>query len=148
MPKAQPAGGDNALLSVLKARSKLSPVEAAYDARGGKAKVRCGGCKFFFSVEKQCFVVHGDIAAKGVCKFFTDCETGLLPGDVVWEYVRDTGSKLNWKEALVLKEGDKGFQCGDCKFYLYSRQCLIVKTKFKPGMTCAYIVKVGEGTPL
>lgn len=72
----------------------------------------------------------------------------MLPGDIVWEYVKQTGSKLGYEEGYVIEEGAEGFQCKDCKYYLYSHDCLIIRGKFRPEMSCGFIVKVGNGTEM
>jgi hypothetical protein len=61
-------------------------------------------------------------------------------------YVKDTGKKLKYKGGYVINEGATGFQCKDCKYYLYSGNCLLIGGKFKPKMSCGFIVKIGHGT--
>ena len=83
---------------------------------------------------------------KGISMYFSPKGKGMLPGDLVWIYIKDTGKKLNFKEGHVIDKGASGFQCKDCKYYLYSGNCLLVKGKFKPSMSCGFIVKIGNGT--
>ena len=69
----------------------------------------------------------------------------MLPGDIVWVYIKGNGKKLKYKEGHVIKTGAPGFQCKDCKYYLYSRNCLLIEGKFKLKMSCGFIVKIGHG---
>lgn len=41
----------------------------------------------------------------------------MLPGDVVWEFVKKTGKKLNYAEGHVISKGAEGFRCKDCKIH-------------------------------
>ena len=42
----------------------------------------------------------------------------------------------------------EGFQCKDCKYYLNTCECLLLKGKLEPEMSCAFIVKIGNGIKL
>jgi hypothetical protein len=42
----------------------------------------------------------------------------MLPGDIVWMYVKESGKKLKYEEGYVIEEGAPGFQCKDCKYYI------------------------------
>lgn len=69
----------------------------------------------------------------------------MLPGDIVWMYVKGAGKKLKYKEGHVIKEGARG--CArTAKYYLYSCGCLLIEGKFKPKMSRGFIVKTGHGT--
>jgi tRNA(Ile2) C34 agmatinyltransferase TiaS len=46
----------------------------------------------------------------------------------------------------MLATGAKGFQCKDCKYYMYSGNCLLIKGNLAPEMSCAFVVKIGNGT--
>ena len=70
----------------------------------------------------------------------------MLPGDIVWNFIKKTGRKLKYEEGYVIENGADGFQCKDCKFYLYSGNCLLIKGKFRPEMSCGFIVRIGNGT--
>jgi hypothetical protein len=97
--------------------------------------------------EGKCHIVKGKINnEKGVSKFFSSKGEGMLPGDIVWMYVKEAGRKLKYKEGHIINKGATGFQCKDCKYYLYSRNCLLIEGKFKPEMSCGFFVKVGHGT--
>lgn len=48
----------------------------------------------------------------------------------------------------VIDKGADGFQCKDCKYYLYYKKCLLINGDFLPEMSCGYIVKIGNGTEL
>ncbi len=80
----------------------------------------CIKCKFNLGDEGRCHVVGGKINnEKGISKFFLPKGDGMLPGDIIWMYVKGAGRKLKYKEGYVIKEGAQGFQCKDCKYYLY-----------------------------
>ena len=72
----------------------------------------------------------------------------MLPGDILWHYVNRKGEKLEYEQGRVINEVTKGFQCKDCKYYLKSHSCLLLKGKLKPEMSCAFIVKIGNGINL
>lgn len=72
----------------------------------------------------------------------------MLPGDIVWYYIKKTSNKLRYEEGYVIAEGAEGFQCRNCKFYLYSGGCLLIKGTFRPEMSCGFIVKIGHGTEI
>ena len=71
---------------------------------------------------------------------------GMLPGDIVWDFIKKTGKKLDYEDGHVLTKGAEGFQCKDCKYYMFSGRCLLIKGKFTPEMSCAFVVKIGNGT--
>lgn len=139
---------DAALLKVLQTKEKISKEESGYSEskRAGKS---CVKCKFNLSDEENCHVVEGRVNnERGISKFFSPKGDGMLPGDIVWHHVKKTGCKLDWNEGYVIKEGEQGFQCGDCKFYLYSGRCLIVNGSFRPEMSCGFVVRTGHGTEI
>ena len=39
----------------------------------------------------------------------------------------------------------EGFKCKDYKFYMYSHRCLLLNGRLEPEMSCAFIVKNGNG---
>ena len=138
---------DAALLRVLREKEKISKAEAGYaeNAQGQS----CEKCKFNLGDEKKCHIVEGRINnERGVSKFFSPKGDGMLPGDIVWEHVKQTRDKLSHEEGYVIEQGAEGFQCQDCKYYLYSRDCLIVKGKFQPEMSCGFSVRIGHGTKI
>ena len=49
---------------------------------------------------------------------------GMLPGDIAWDFIKKTGKKLRYEEGSVIPKGAEGFQCKDCKYYMYSGSCL------------------------
>lgn len=137
---------DHVLYRVLSSGKKVSKKTAGYHLQD-QARDSCVKCKFNLGDERRCHVVGGQIDnERGISKFFSPKGAGMLPGDVVWELVKDTGKKLACEEGHVISEGAKGFQCKDCKYYLYSRNCLIVEGRFRPKMSCGYIVRLGSGT--
>lgn len=140
---------DAALLRVLRSKRKISKKEANYRASQKKSSTVCVKCKFNLGDEEKCHVVGGRIDnEQGVSKFFSPKGDGMLPGDIVWHYVKTSGKKLAYGEGHVIKEGAKGFRCEDCKYYLHSGGCLLIKGRFKPKMSCGYVVKIGHGVEL
>src|SRR6266542_4259147 len=67
-------------------------------------------------------------------------EEGMLPGDIVWNFIKKMGRKLKYEEGYVIEKGADGFQCKECKFYMYSGNCLLIRGKFRPDMSCGFIV--------
>ncbi len=140
---------DRVLLEIVRgSRGPVPHGEARYADPAPKGSGTCGDCKFFLGDSKACLVVAGTIQPTGSSMYFSSWEEGLYPGDAVWEYVKAGGEKLARPKAKVAMHGSKGFQCGDCKYLLYSGGCLVVKGLFKPEMTCAYFVPVREGRPI
>jgi hypothetical protein len=45
----------------------------------------------------------------------------------------------------VINEAMDGFKCKDCKYYMFSHRCLLLKGTLEPEMSCAFIVKNGNG---
>jgi hypothetical protein len=137
---------DSAFFQVLSTKKKIPKVQAEY-AENASAGQSCEKCKFNLGDEEKCHVVEGRINnERGTSKFFSPRGDGMLPGDIVWHFIKKTGNKLDYEEGYVINEGAKGFQCRDCKFYLYSGGCLLIKGVFRPEMSCGFIVKVGHGT--
>lgn len=69
----------------------------------------------------------------------------MLPGDIVWDFIKKIGRKLEYDEGHVIDEGADGFQCKDCKYLMYSGKCLLIKGDFTPEMSCGFVVKIGNG---
>jgi len=138
---------DAAFLQVLRNKKKISKDEANYVENGQQSRDEsCIKCKFNLGDEGKCHVVEGQINnKKGISKFFSPKGDGMLPGDIVWMYVKESGKKLKYEEGYVIEEGAPGFQCRDCKYYMYSGHCLFIEGNFKPEMSCGFIVKVGHG---
>jgi len=140
---------DSAFMNVLYQKKKISKAEASYVIHERLQMHSCIKCKFNLGDEGKCHVVRGKIDnKKGISKFYSPKGDGMLPGDLLWLYVKETGKKLKYKEGHVIKEGAVGFRCKDCKYYLYSRDCLLIEGKFKPKMSCGYIVKIGHGVKI
>jgi hypothetical protein len=139
---------DSALLQVLSTKKKLSKEQADYvtNAQEGKS---CIKCKFNLGDEEKCHIVEGKINNEcGISKFFSPKGDGMLPGDIVWHYIKKTSKKLEYEEGYIIDEGADGFQCKDCKFYMYSGSCLLIKGMFRPEMSCGFIVRIGHGTEI
>lgn len=153
---------DAALYRVLGSKKKVTKEEAGYreqqENEGEAKEIRsndhnnnnhsCVKCKFNLPDEKECHIVEGEINNDyGVSKFFSPKGDGMLPGDIVWDFIKKTGRKLEYEEGHVIGKGAEGYQCKDCKYYMYSDRCLLIKgTPFKPEMSCAIVVKIGNGT--
>lgn len=108
----------------------------------------CIKCKFNLPDEKKCHIVEGEINNDyGVSIFFSPKGDGMLPGDIVWDFIKKTGNKLEYEDGHIINKGAEGYQCKDCKYYMYSDRCLLIKgISFKPEMSCAFVVKIGNGT--
>jgi hypothetical protein len=141
---------DTELLRVFDTGLKVSKRNAHYRGQmeNGKKADSCRRCKFNLGDEKKCHIVAGKINDNGVSKFFSPKGNGMLPGDIVWEFVKRANSKLRYQQGHVIREGAPGFQCKDCKYYLYSGSCLLIEGIFKPKMSCGFIVKIGQGTKI
>ena len=136
---------DLAFLDTLARKTKKTKREAVYSESSNDQK-HCVKCKFNLGDEEKCHVVEGHIDnQKGISKFFLGRGEGMLPGDLVWLHVRSRGAKLPFDEGYVIEEGAKGFQCKDCKYFLQNGECLTIQGKFKPEMSCGFIVKTGSG---
>jgi hypothetical protein len=143
---------DAALFRHLKTGNKISKEEANYRKQEGIISQddhqSCVKCKFNLPDEKMCHIVEGEIDNEyGVSKFFSPKGDGMLPGDIVWDFIKKTGKKLEYQEGYVIPKGAEGFQCKDCKYYTYSGSCLLIRgSNFTPEMSCAFVVKIGNGT--
>lgn len=150
---------DIAFYKVLTSKKKMTKQEAEYNRRKisslsspsseteKKSHISCVKCKFNLGDEGKCHIVGGRIDNEhGISKFFSPKGTGMLPGDIVWEYVKNIRKKLKYREGHVIRKGAPGFQCKDCKYYLFSRNCLLIEGQFTPQMSCGYVVKIGNGT--
>ena len=148
--EADIASQDAALFRRLVTGKKLSKEEAnyrKYEKSSLQGDQSCIKCKFNLPAEKKCHIVEGEIDNDhGISKFFSPKGVGMLPGDIVWDFIKKTGKKLDYEDGHVLTEGAEGFQCKDCKYYRFSGRCLLIKGKFTPEMSCALVVKLGNGT--
>ena len=141
---------DALLFGVLSSKRKVSKGEADYREQESSSPEtsKCTVCKFNLADEKKCHIVEGEITNNGVSKFFSPKGDGMLPGDIVWDFIKKTGRKLDYEEGYVINKGAEGFQCQDCKYYMYSEKCLLIKGTFRPEMSCGFIVKIGNGTEI
>ena len=122
---------------------------AIRNLKGNQSQESCAKCKFNLGDEKKCHLVEGEINNEyGISKFFSAKGAGMLPGDTVWYYIKMTGKKLQYDAGDVIDKGADGFQCKDCKYYLYYKKYLLINGDFLPEMSCGYIVKIGNGTEL
>lgn len=140
---------DIVFLKVLHQKKRVPKDEADYALNTAHQRYgqSCVKCKFNLGEEHKCHTVRGRINnEKGISKFYSPKGDGTLPGDIVWMYVKETGRKLKYSEGHVIDKGAPRFQCRDCKYYLYSGDCLMIEGRFKPKMSCGFIVKIGHGT--
>jgi hypothetical protein len=150
---------DAALYNVLNSKKKMTKSDAGYREQQSKnekgtnnynknGNMACIKCKFNLPDEKNCHIVEGEINNEyGISNFFSPKGDGMLPGDIVWDFIKKTGKKLEYEEGHVIDNGAEGFQCKDCKYYMYSNRCLLIKgNAFMPEMSCAFVVKIDNGT--
>ena len=144
---------DTALSSVLRSKKKMTKDEAGYRVKEKEEEIRdnskevCVKCKFNLHDEKKCHIVEGEINNEyGVSNFFSPRGDGMLPGEIVWDFINKTGRKLEYEEGYVIAKGAEGYKCKDCKYYMFSDRCLLIKGTFMPEMSCAFVVKLGNGT--
>jgi hypothetical protein len=50
----------------------------------------------------------------------------MLSGYIVWDFIKKGEKKLDYEEENVISRGAKGFQCKDCKYYIYSGSCQLI----------------------
>jgi hypothetical protein len=148
---------DLLLINFLSTGVKISKIDANYTEQRpeqsgtnrAKKKMSCDKCKFNLPAEKLCHIVEGPVNnEEGISKFFSPRGHGMLPGDILWHYVNQRSEKLDYEKGRVINEATAGFQCNDCKYYLNSHECLLLKGTFEPEMSCAFIVKIGNGIKL
>ncbi|HEY7572981.1 MAG TPA: hypothetical protein VH796_16600 [Nitrososphaeraceae archaeon] len=149
---------DAALYSVLNSKKKMTKQDAGYREQDGRksnnsnynnnnSNHACIKCKFNLPAEKKCHIVEGEINNHyGISNFYSPKGDGMLPGDIVWDFIKKTGRKLEYEDGHVIDKGAEGFQCKDCKYYSYANRCLLIKGAFLPEMSCAFIVKIDNGT--
>ncbi|HYY50370.1 MAG TPA: hypothetical protein VE643_05820 [Nitrososphaeraceae archaeon] len=145
---------DAALYNVLNSKKKMTKQEAGYreqDARktnNNNYNRACIKCKFNLPDEKNCHIVEGEVNNEnGISNYFSPKGDGMLPGDIVWDFIKKTGKKLEYEEGHVIDMAAEGFQCKDCKYYMYTNRCLLIKgNSFMPEMSCAFVVKIDNGT--
>ena len=148
-----------ALYNVSNSKKKMTKSEAGYREQEKNEKETknnnnnnkvCIKCKFNLPDEKNCHIVEGEINNDyGISNFFSPKGDGMLPGDIVWDFIKKTGRKLEYEYGHVIGKGAQGFQCKDCKYYMYSNRCLLINgTAFMPEMSCAFVVKIDNGTEI
>ncbi len=161
---------DAALFRYLRTRKKTPKEEASYREQRQQQQQQdntksandsgqaCLKCKFNLPDENMCHIVEGNVDNEyGISKYFSPKGEGMLPGDIVWEFVKRTGKKLTYEEGHVIDKGAENFQCRDCKYYMYYGNCLLIRgyptdneseSRFTPEMSCGFIVKIGQGTEI
>ena len=145
-------GGDHRLYGYLRTGDKVSKDEADYREQHddkdnqGDGQQSCGKCKFNLPAEQICHIVEGIVDNEhGTSKYYAPKGEGMLPGDIVWDFVKKSGKKLDYSDGHVINEAMDGFKCRDCKYYMFSHSCLLLKGTLEPEMSCAFIVKTGNG---
>ena len=148
---------DLLLVNFLTTGKKISKIDANYSeqrreqsgANHAKEQMSCDKCKFNLPAENLCHIVEGSVNnEQGISKFFSPRGHGMLPGDILWYYVTQRDEKLDYEKGRVINEATEGFQCKDCKYYLNYNACLLLKGRLEPEMSCAFIVKIGNGIKL
>jgi hypothetical protein len=62
-----------------------------------KQNINCSKCKFNLGDENRCHVVEGEINNEfGLSNYFSPKGTGMLPGDIVWDFIKKTVRKLDY----------------------------------------------------
>ena len=107
---------DAALFQVLTSKKKIPKSEANYReiekdrTYTDRTEHKCSKCKFNLGYEESCHVVEGEINNDhGISKFFSPKGDGMLPGDIVWNFIKKTGRKLGYDEGYVIDAGAKDF---------------------------------------
>ena len=144
---------DAALYNVLNSKKKMTKQEAGYreqEINYNNYNPACIKCKFNLPDEKNCHIVEGEINNEnGISNYFSPKGDGMLPGDIVWDFIKKTGKKLEYEEGHVIDKAAEGFQCKGCKYYMYTNSCLLIKgNSFMPEMSCAFVVKIDNGTEI
>ena len=95
---------DGSLFRVLSLKKKISKSEANYTERKRHGETsntehKCSKCKFNLGDENRCHVVEGEINNDfGISSYFSPKGTGMLPGDIVWDFIKNTR-----KDTLLMK---------------------------------------------
>ena len=107
-----------------------------------KQQESCDKCKFNLPAEKLCHIVEGRVNnEEGIPIYFSPRGYGMLPRDILWHYVNQRGEKLDYEKGRVINEATEGFQYKDCRYYLNTHACLLLKGMLEPEMSCAFIIK-------
>ena len=54
----------------------------------------------------NCHIVEGNINNEnGISNYFSPNGDGMLPGDIVWDFINKTGKKLEYEEGHVIDNG-------------------------------------------
>jgi hypothetical protein len=104
---------DAALFRHLESGKKISKEEANYRKQKGISQDNqqtCVKCKFNLPDEKKCHIVEGEIDNDyGISKLFSPKGDGMLPGDIVWDFIKKRGKKLEYQEGHVIPKGAGDF---------------------------------------
>ncbi len=118
--------GNQLLYNYLRTGKKITKEEANYgELQNGcenprDEKQSYGSCKFNLPAEQICHIIEGNINNEnGMSKYFAPRGYGMLPGDIVWDFIRKGGKKLDFQSGHVINEAAVGFKCKDCKYYMY-----------------------------
>ena len=94
---------DAALFHHLATGKKISKEDANYKKREeiSQDSQSCVKCKFNLPDEKKCHIVEGEIDNEyGISKFFSSKGDGMLPGDMVWDFVKKTAKNWDTKKGM------------------------------------------------
>lgn len=98
------------------------------------------------TAEQIWHIIGGNINnEKGISKYFAPRDHGMLPGDIVYNFIRKGGKKLDFQNGHVINEAAEGFNCKDCKYYMYSYNCLLINGTLEPEISCVFSVKNDNG---
>ena len=97
---------DKVLYNYLKTGKKVSKSEAGYREQQQQQheylnqkdreqqQPSCDKCKFNLPAEQICHIVEGNVNnEKGISNHFSPKGHGMLPGDIVWDYVKKKWGK-------------------------------------------------------
>ena len=145
-------GGDHRLCDYLRTGAKVSKDEAnyreqqSYKDKQGNSEQSCDICKFNLPAERICHIVDGKVNNEhGISRYYAPKGEGMLLGDIVWDFEKKTGKKLDYSMGYVINETMDGFNCKDCEYYMFSHLYLLLKGTLEPKMSCAFIIKNGNG---
>jgi len=145
---------DAALFRHLETGKKISKEEANYRkqeeiiSQDGSHQ-SCIKCKFNLPDEKLCHIEEGKIDNEyGVSKFFSPKGDGMLPGDVLWDFIKKTGKNWNIKKDMQYQKVLRDFSAKTANITCILAAVSIRGSNFTPEMSCAFVVKIGNGTEI
>jgi hypothetical protein len=92
----------------------------------------CVKCKFNPPAEKKCHIIEGEIDnERGLSEFFSPKGDGMLPGDIVWDFIKKGEKKLDYEEGHVISRGLYRF-ISLIVFLLFIRAVLFCSRNLEP----------------